>query len=225
MKHERRELKMMFKILENGQSILVMLEIRVVLSDGGIITALAKALGYAAQIASLPILHQPGRLDLATCLNMKLFTTHGGGPLWLNHHGRALFPFPNQPRTTVTNHENLIYDDEAAGEAGAHSDDGSDHGSTDDAEALPRARGGSRRPPSPPAAGLSHPSHPSPAGAMSPSVLQTVLDRLDQLHVQNQEILRNQQHMTHLIIMQKYKVSYEYASKVFEQGWEFTEPE
>ncbi|KAJ8430813.1 hypothetical protein Cgig2_006562 [Carnegiea gigantea] len=131
---------------------------------------------------------------------MKLFTTHGGGPLWLNHHGRALFPFPNQPRTTVTNHENLIYDDEAAGEAGSYSDDGSDHGSTDDAEALPRARGGPRRPPSRPAAGPSHPSHPSPAGAMSPSVLQTVLDRLDQLHVQNQEILRNQQHMTHLVV-------------------------
>ncbi|KAJ8429181.1 hypothetical protein Cgig2_011785 [Carnegiea gigantea] len=173
---------------------------KVVLSDGGIITALAKALGYGAQIASLPILHRPGRLDLATCLNMKLFTTHGGGPLWLNHHGRALFPFPNQPRTTVTNPENLIYDDEAAGEAGAHSDDGSDHGSTDEAEALPRARGGPRRAPNPPAAGPSHPSHPSPAGAMSPSVLQTVLDRLDQLHVQNQEILRHQQHMTHLVL-------------------------
>ena len=172
---------------------------KVVLSDGGIITALAKALDYGTQVAALPILYQPGRIDLATCLNMKLFTTRGGGQLWLNHHGRELFPLPNQPRTTVTNHENLIYDDEAAGEAGAHSDDDSDHGSTDDAEALPRARGGPRRPPSPPAAGPSHPSHPSPAGAMSPSVLQPVLDRLAQLHVQNQEILRNQQNMAHLV--------------------------
>ena len=125
---------------------------------------------------------------------MKLFTTLGGGQLWLNHHGRALFPLPNQPRTTIHNPENLIYDDEEAAAVGDHSNDGSDHGSADEAEDLPRAFGAPRRTPGP-----SHPSSAPHAGPMSPLPLQTVLDRLDQLHVQNQEILRNQQHMTHLV--------------------------
>ncbi|KAJ8450360.1 hypothetical protein Cgig2_004817 [Carnegiea gigantea] len=129
---------------------------------------------------------------------MKLFTALGGGQLWLNHHGRALFPLPNRPRTTLTSPANLIYDDEEADAAGAPFDDGSDHGSADEDENLPRARGGPRRTPGPPDAGPSHPSSVPPAGPMSPSLLQTVLDRLDQLHVQNQEIFRNQQHMAHL---------------------------
>jgi len=34
---------------------------------------------------------------------------------------------------------------------------------------------------------------------MGPSMFHTVLDRLDQLQVQNQEILRNQQNMAHMI--------------------------
>ena len=68
---------------------------KVVISDSGIITALAKALGYGAQVAALSVLHQPGRIDLITCINMKLFKALGGGLLWLNHHGRVLFPLPN----------------------------------------------------------------------------------------------------------------------------------
>ena len=156
---------------------------KVVISDSGLITALAKALGYGAQLAALPVLHQPGRIDLTTCINMKLFTAFGGGQLWLNHHDRALFPLPNQPRTTITNLANLIYDDEEAEED----------------EDLPGARGGPRRASGSPDAGPSHPSSVPPVGPMSPSPFQTVLDRLDQLHVQNQEILRNQQHMAHLV--------------------------
>jgi len=52
---------------------------KVVISDTVIITALAKALGYGAQVAALSILHQPSRIDLITCINMKLFKALGGG--------------------------------------------------------------------------------------------------------------------------------------------------
>ena len=54
---------------------------RVVIAASGIITALGRALGYGDQIDHLAILHTPGRIDLATCLNMKLFQTVGVGRL------------------------------------------------------------------------------------------------------------------------------------------------
>ena len=52
---------------------------KVVISDAGIITAFAKALGYGSQVIALSILHQPDRIDLITCVNMKLFKALGGG--------------------------------------------------------------------------------------------------------------------------------------------------
>ena len=39
----------------------------------------------------------------------------------------------------------------------------------------------------------------SSSGAMGPSMFQTVLDRLDQLQMQNQELLRSQQNMAHML--------------------------
>ncbi|KAJ8424578.1 hypothetical protein Cgig2_002590 [Carnegiea gigantea] len=171
---------------------------KVVISDGGIITALAKALGYGTQVAALSILHQPGYIDLITYINMKLFKVLGGGQLWLNHHGRALFPLPNRPKTTITNPSNLVYDDDVDGESGGESDGGGDDGSDDDVKNTPQGPGARLRAPVRPDAAPSGTATAPTSGAMGPSMFQTVLDRLDQLHVQNQEILRNQQNMAHL---------------------------
>ena len=45
----------------------------VVITAGGIITALGTTLGYSDRIDRPTILHTPGRIDLATCLSMRLF--------------------------------------------------------------------------------------------------------------------------------------------------------
>ena len=91
---------------------------KVVIAAGGIITALGRALGYGDRIDHLPVLRTPGRIDLATCLNMKLSQTVGVGRLWLSHHGRALFFLPNLAKTTITCPSNLLYDDAVDSEPG-----------------------------------------------------------------------------------------------------------
>ena len=60
--------------------------------------ALARALGYGAQVDALSILYRLGCLDLITCINMKLFKVLKGDQLWLNHHGHSLFALPSRPR-------------------------------------------------------------------------------------------------------------------------------
>jgi len=130
---------------------------------------------------------------------MKLFKALGGSQLWLNHHGRALFPLPKRTKTTITNPSNLVYNDDVDGESGGESDGVGDNGSDDDVEDIPRGHGAQRRAPVRPDGGPSGTAVAPTPGAMGPSMFQTVLDRLDQLYIQNQEILRNQQNMAHLV--------------------------
>jgi len=92
----------------------------VVIGGGDIITALARALGYAARVDALSILYRPDRIDLLTYINMKLFKAINGGQLWLNHHGRAPFSRLNQAKTTITRPSNLIYHDDVDGESGVN---------------------------------------------------------------------------------------------------------
>ena len=152
---------------------------KVVLNNGGIITALAKALGYGAQDAALSILHHPRRFDLITCINMKLFKALGGSQLWLNHHGRALFPLPNRTKTTITNPSNLVYDDDVDVESGGESDGGGDNGSDDDVETTSRGPGAQPCAPVRLDAGPSGIVAAPTSGAMGLSMFQTVLDLLD----------------------------------------------
>ena len=77
-------------------------------------------------------------------------------------------------------------------------DDGGDDGSNDDVEEVPHSQRDDRRAPEGPQAGTSGTVATS-SGTIGPSMFQTVLNCLDQLHIQNQEILRNQQNMAHLV--------------------------
>ena len=148
---------------------------KVVIGTGGITTALANALGYTAQIDALSILYRPGRIDLITCINMKLFKALGGSQLWLNRHGRALFPLPNRTKTTITNPSNLVYDDDVDGESRGEYDGGGDSGSDDDVEDIPRGHGAWQRAPISPDASPSGTAAAPTSGAMGPSMFQTVL--------------------------------------------------
>ena len=149
---------------------------------------LGRTLGYGDRIDRLPILHTPSRIDLPTCLYMKLFQTVGVDRLWLIHHDRALLSLPNPAKTTITRPSNLLYNDaidsepgdvEGGGVSGGRCDVDSDD-KDDDADDAPQvhhqrrqAFAGSRSaPPSTAAA--------SSSGAMGPSMFQIVLDRLDQ---------------------------------------------
>ncbi|KAJ8427198.1 hypothetical protein Cgig2_011774 [Carnegiea gigantea] len=123
----------------------------------------------------------------------------GGNQLWLNHHGHALFPLPNQDKTIITCPSNLVYNDDEDGESGGESDDGGDDGSDDDVEEVPQGQRGIRWASKGPSAGTSITTATS-SGAMGPFMFQTVLDCLNQLQVQNQEILRNQQNMAYMNI-------------------------
>ena len=125
--------------------------IKVIIGGGGIITALAKTLGYGVQVDDLSILCGPGRSDLITCINMNLFKALNGGQLWLNHHGNALFALPNQAKTTITCSSNLVYDDDADGESRGKSG-GDDDRSDDDIDEVPRGQSGKRRTPAGPSA-------------------------------------------------------------------------
>jgi len=59
----------------------------------------------------MPILHKGGNINLAIYIHIELFIIVGS-QVWLNHHGRALFPLPNTKRTTITNQANWSYNDE-----------------------------------------------------------------------------------------------------------------
>jgi len=63
-------------------------------------------------------------------------------------------------------------------------DDGEDSDG-DDVETAPRGRGRRRRPSTGPSMGLFSNTGATSSGAMCPSMFQTVLDHLNQLHVQN----------------------------------------
>ncbi|KAJ8441908.1 hypothetical protein Cgig2_014377 [Carnegiea gigantea] len=155
---------------------------KVAIGGGGIVMALAKALGYGAQVDALSILYCPGRIDLITCISMKLFKEHRGGQLWLNHHGHALFPLPNQAKTTITHPSNLVYNDDEDGESGGKSDGGGDDGSDDDVEEVPQGQRGGRRASEGPSTGTSG-TAASSSGTMGPSMFQMVLDHIHQLQV------------------------------------------
>jgi len=129
------------------------------------------------------------------------FTTVGVGQLWVNHYGHALFALPNQAKTTITHPSNLLYDDDVDSEP-VDDDSGEDDGGSDDdddVEEAPRVHGDRRHAPSGPSSVPRSAADGTSSGAMGPSMFQTVLDRLEQLQVQNQEILRNQQNMAHLV--------------------------
>ena len=118
---------------------------KVVIGWGGIIIVLAGALGYGARVDTLSILYRSAHIHMLTCINMKLFKAIHNGQLWLNHHGRALFSFPNQAKTTITHLSNLIYHDDIDGESGGESDDNGAHdgsGDDDDVEEAPREHTG-----------------------------------------------------------------------------------
>jgi len=179
---------------------------RVVIVAGGIITALGRALGYGDRIDRLSVFRTPGHIDFATCLHMRLFTLVGGDQVWLSHHGRALFHLPNPAKTTTTRASNLKYDDavdsevegvEGGGVSGARQTVYPDD--PDDAADDPRVYSRRRSAPAGPSSVPPSTADASSSGAMGPSMFQTVLDRLDQLQMQNQEILRNQQNMAHMI--------------------------
>ena len=93
----------------------------------------------------------------------------GGGQSWLNHHGHALFPLPNQAKTTITRPSNLVYNDDEHGESGGESDGDGDDGSDDDVEEVPRGQRGGRRAPEDPSIGTFGAIAPS-SGAMGPSM-------------------------------------------------------
>jgi len=159
---------------------------RVVIAAGGIITALGRAFGFGGQIDRLAVLHTPGRIDLATFLNMKLFQTIGVGQLWLSHHGRALFPLPNPAKTTITHLFNLLYDDAVDSEVGGVKGGGHDddrYNDDDDAEDVPRVHSARRHAPAGPSGVPPRTTDASSSRAMDPSMFQTVLDRLNQLQV------------------------------------------
>ena len=84
---------------------------KVVIAIGGLIIALARALGFSDQISTLQVSYTPGLIDLLTCLCIDLFKSINGGQLWLSHHSHALFVLPNHEMATVTYPSNLIYDD------------------------------------------------------------------------------------------------------------------
>ena len=83
-------------------------------------------------LATLPIIRTPGCIVLATCMNMKLFTTISVGQLWVSHHGHILFTLPNQVKTTITHPSNLICDDDVDGEPGGDDGGGDDDDDSDD---------------------------------------------------------------------------------------------
>ena len=60
---------------------------KVVITAGGIITIITRALGFDSQVNSSVILCTPGHINLVTCSNIKLFWAFRSGQLWLNHHG------------------------------------------------------------------------------------------------------------------------------------------
>ena len=57
------------------------------------------------------ILHVTGLLNLASCVNMEIFT-FVGGQAWVNHHGYTIFPFPNASKNTITDESNCTYNDD-----------------------------------------------------------------------------------------------------------------
>ena len=119
--------------------------------------------------------------------------------MWLNHHGHALFALPNQAKTTITPLFSLVYNDDEDGESRGELDGGDDDGSDDDVEEVPRGQSGRMWAPASPSTGSCGTTTAISSGAVGPSMFQTVLSRLDQLHVQDQEILRNQENMAHLV--------------------------
>ena len=81
----------------------------------GIVSTLAYGLGFQCPLlliqASRGIFGGGrGRINLATCVSMKLFK-EVGGQVWLNHHGTRLFPLPNPEKTIITERANWTYDD------------------------------------------------------------------------------------------------------------------
>ena len=72
------------------------------------ITILTRALGFGRQVNNSPMLWTPRHIDVATSINMKLFSVINGGQLWLNHHVQPLFALPAQDKATITSTSNLI---------------------------------------------------------------------------------------------------------------------
>lgn len=140
---------------------------------------MARALGYGAQVNALSILYHLGRIDLITCINMKLFKVLKGGQLCLNHHGHALFTLPNWAKTTITCPSSLVYNDDEDSESGDESNGSGDDDSDDDVEEVPRGQSGRRRAPSNPSAGTSGAAAATSSGAMGPSVFMTFLDHFN----------------------------------------------
>jgi len=97
------------------------------------------------QIDRLQVLCTPGRIDLATCLNVTLFKTIDVGQLWVNHHGRTLLTLPNLAKTTITCPSNLLYHDDVDGEPGG---DDSSRDDDDDVKEAPRVHSDRRQAPS-----------------------------------------------------------------------------
>jgi len=124
---------------------------------------------------------------------MKLFQIVGVGQLWLSHHGHALFSLPDPTKTTITCPSNLLYDDaidsepggvEGGGVPGGRRDVDSDD-EDDDAKDAPRVHRHRRQTSADPSGAPPRTTDASSSGAMGPSMFQTVLNRLDQLQMQN----------------------------------------
>jgi len=144
---------------------------------------------------------------------MKLFKLVGGDQVWLSHHGRALFHLPNPAKTTTTRSSNLLYDDavdsqptgvKGRGVEGARYGVDTD-ADDDDNEDAPRVHRRRKQAPAGPSGVAPSTTVASSSGVMGPSMFQMVLDRLDQLQMQNQGILRNQQNLAHML-----QYAYEY---------------
>jgi len=73
---------------------------KVVIVASGIIPALARGLGLQNLFPLIPVLHPDGRMYMAKCIHMELFTMVSG-QVWLNHHSHTLFPLPNTERTNT----------------------------------------------------------------------------------------------------------------------------
>lgn len=57
------------------------------------------------------ILHVAGLLNLASYVSMEI-STSVGDQAWVNHHGCAMFPFPNASKNTITDESNCTYSDD-----------------------------------------------------------------------------------------------------------------
>ena len=97
-----------------------------VISVGGIVTALAHSLGLGNLFLLMPILHDGACLNLEACVHIEIFTMVDN-QICANHHGHALFPFPDSPDTTITNEANWSYDNDINGESGAKDVDPEPH--------------------------------------------------------------------------------------------------